>query len=717
MKSSTRTFAAELLHGLVLGAAWFIFVRAFAAAAPAWFAALGGVLGAWGAGHLARLRVRAGVRGLVFVVAWAALQTAASLMARWTWVSEALGPVQVLASTDALGWFAAGLGAAGLLRTASGLGSRWASGLGGLLEATVITTAVASTLFAHRDGMIARPLEISDWFYSRGIDPVLAFTGVGAVAAVLAAGAWLRGRSVAQGLLVLALFAGLAGLTASWLQSAQPGSLLEAKGSRQAEEAEQRSQTGAPGAAQPNPNEPQADELQSPQRRRPVAVVVFHKDVEPFGGVLYFRTSSFSQFNGVRLVAPTSRTVAPGHARRAPTDGPIELPDPPGLEVREAVATDVAMLTDAEVPPALIDPVRYDPRPNPSPARFRRMVHVVSRPVTASVEDLLGYAPGDPTWEVERWQHYTELPSDPRYIELATRLVQPLDPSFADDPLAQALVIKQHLEETATYSYRRDYGAAEDPTAAFLFSEERLGYCVHLAHSMALLMRALGVPSRVSAGFAVPLSRKGTGSAALLTTGDAHAWAEIHLDGVGWLPIEVSPEKTEVEPSEPAYDLQQLLGEMARNEGRFERRSPDRWDLSWLRHAPWLVPVGGLLFVLWLWSVRVWRQLAPHVARPERRVGLTYRATLDVLSSLGFARRPEETWEAFGQRVAPAVPSLRPLSEQFLRVALSPHRAAARQRGPVFSRLARDVRIEARSAAGWRRFTAPFEVWCWWRVR
>src|SRR5262249_56373760 len=44
------------------------------------------------------------------------------------------------------------------------------------------------------------------------------------------------------------------------------------------------------------------DEYRSDGGRAPVAVVVFHGDWEPPSGVLYFRQSAFSNYNGRRLV-------------------------------------------------------------------------------------------------------------------------------------------------------------------------------------------------------------------------------------------------------------------------------------------------------------------------------------------------------------------------------------------------------------------------------
>ncbi|CAN0597428.1 unnamed protein product, partial [Laminaria digitata] len=169
-------------------------------------------------------------------------------------------------------------------------------------------------------------------------------------------------------------------------------------------------------------------------------------------------------------------------------------------------------------------------------------------------------------WDERLWSHYAEIPHDERYHDLARRLQSGLREDYKSDPMALAFTIKRYLETKSTYSFQRKY-VGKDPTAEFLFSEEKRGYCVHLAHSAAYLLRAVGVPTRVSAGYAVPASNLGRGSALLIKDGDAHAWAEIYLAGVGWVPIEVTPEKTDIEPPQfNEQDLQQLLGEMARQE-------------------------------------------------------------------------------------------------------------------------------------------------------
>lgn len=79
----------------------------------------------------------------------------------------------------------------------------------------------------------------------------------------------------------------------------------------------------------------------------------------------------------------------------------------------------------------------------------------------------------------------------------------------------------------------------------FLFSS-RAGFCEHYASSFVVLMRAAGLPARVVTGY-----QGGWWSAAsqylLIRHSDAHAWAEVWIDALGWLRVDptaaIAPER------------------------------------------------------------------------------------------------------------------------------------------------------------------------------
>ncbi|QGK70908.1 transglutaminase [Allosaccharopolyspora coralli] len=76
-----------------------------------------------------------------------------------------------------------------------------------------------------------------------------------------------------------------------------------------------------------------------------------------------------------------------------------------------------------------------------------------------------------------------------------------------------------------------------DGVADFLFRGKR-GYCEQFASAMAVLLRAVGIPSRVAVGFTAGTDQ---GETRTITTDDAHAWVEAHLPGVGWTTFDPTP--------------------------------------------------------------------------------------------------------------------------------------------------------------------------------
>jgi transglutaminase-like putative cysteine protease len=81
-----------------------------------------------------------------------------------------------------------------------------------------------------------------------------------------------------------------------------------------------------------------------------------------------------------------------------------------------------------------------------------------------------------------------------------------------------------------------DYdGNGVDVIAEFL--ERKAGYCVHFSSAMAVMARALDIPSRIAVGYA-PGGSNGIVDGETeytATSDDLHAWTEIYFEGVGWI--------------------------------------------------------------------------------------------------------------------------------------------------------------------------------------
>lgn len=79
--------------------------------------------------------------------------------------------------------------------------------------------------------------------------------------------------------------------------------------------------------------------------------------------------------------------------------------------------------------------------------------------------------------------------------------------------------------------------AGEDYVDWFL-NHSKKGYCMHFASAAVLLLRTAGIPARYVSGYVVNVPRTGY---AVVPDSAAHAWVEYYKDGVGWLPLEVTP--------------------------------------------------------------------------------------------------------------------------------------------------------------------------------
>ena len=66
------------------------------------------------------------------------------------------------------------------------------------------------------------------------------------------------------------------------------------------------------------------------------------------------------------------------------------------------------------------------------------------------------------------------------------------------------------------------------------FAASKRGYCMHYATTMAVVLRNLGIPARVVAGF-LPGERIGRSAIETVSNSRAHAWVEVYFPGFDWV--------------------------------------------------------------------------------------------------------------------------------------------------------------------------------------
>lgn len=123
----------------------------------------------------------------------------------------------------------------------------------------------------------------------------------------------------------------------------------------------------------------------------------------------------------------------------------------------------------------------------------------------------------------------------PQVIELAGQVT-----AGADTPFDRAVTLNRFFTQPGNgfrYDEETAPGSGGDALVDFLL-QGRTGYCEQYASSMAIMLRAVGVPARVAIGFTAGTPTEGFRR---ITTEDAHAWVEAWFDGVGWIIFDPTP--------------------------------------------------------------------------------------------------------------------------------------------------------------------------------
>jgi transglutaminase-like putative cysteine protease len=97
--------------------------------------------------------------------------------------------------------------------------------------------------------------------------------------------------------------------------------------------------------------------------------------------------------------------------------------------------------------------------------------------------------------------------------------------------------IDVYLRDNLTY--QQDVPKRSYPLAAFL-DQDRAGYCQQFSGAMALMLRMLGIPARVAAGFSAG-GREPDSNNFLVDDTDAHNWVEVFFPNIGWATFDPTP--------------------------------------------------------------------------------------------------------------------------------------------------------------------------------
>jgi hypothetical protein len=231
------------------------------------------------------------------------------------------------------------------------------------------------------------------------------------------------------------------------------------------------------------------------------------------------------------------------------------------------------------------------------------------------------------------WTRYLRLPPiDPRIAPLAREW------SGEGSEHEQATRIEHHLQRDFRYKLDGPARPVRDPLADFLFVRKE-GYCEYFASAMAVMLRTIGIPSRVATGFQSGYFNN-VSRLNVVRASDAHAWVEAWVDGA-WTTFDPTPYSDAPPPDSAlshfdmyldaldnswrewvlSYDLTHQILMAARLEDTLRHVRAPHLDWRYLLGALWV-----LLAVIY--APRFWRNLRARLRRTRRAGAPASEATL-----------------------------------------------------------------------------------------
>jgi transglutaminase-like putative cysteine protease len=164
----------------------------------------------------------------------------------------------------------------------------------------------------------------------------------------------------------------------------------------------------------------------------------------------------------------------------------------------------------------------------------------------ATIRDLQNAGEVYPDWVTER---YLQLPDSvtQRTKDLAMQIT-----NGRQTPYDKVAAITEYLRNAIKYSETVPTPPANQDLVDWFLFDLREGFCNYYASSEVILLRSLGIPARLAAGYAQgePVELTGT---YIVKERDGHAWPEVYFPGLGWV---------EFEPTSSQPALERLSGEI-----------------------------------------------------------------------------------------------------------------------------------------------------------
>ena len=252
-------------------------------------------------------------------------------------------------------------------------------------------------------------------------------------------------------------------------------------------------------------------------------------------------------------------------------------------------------------------------------------------------QDISDYLRQESHYNKYIYEKFTELQAADRKL-LLEYIGDPGDQSDGHvDYKAAINAIRSYLEDNFIYS--EDPGASGDGSALRTFFETGKGYDVQFATAATLMFRFYGIPARYVGGYMISesdVSSKKAGDVIQVSGEAAHAWTEIYIDGIGFVPLEVTPEyygrmeeadlEIGISNESLVKEFQKLYGgsrEYAESDDeKSEPLDESEKDEGFL----WIIPLILLVILLVIILIPVIRKLIRRLKEESERKRLFYKS-------------------------------------------------------------------------------------------
>jgi transglutaminase-like putative cysteine protease len=162
-----------------------------------------------------------------------------------------------------------------------------------------------------------------------------------------------------------------------------------------------------------------------------------------------------------------------------------------------------------------------------------RVLPVTGEDLHYEISAHSGPSLAEPLYPDDRGRYLRLPPIDTRIWALARQW------AGEGDAFERARRIQEHLRHDFEYSLESSDVPLRDPLGNFLFVTKR-GYCEYFASAMAVILRTLGIPSRVATGFQSGFYNEVSGMY-VMRASDAHVWVEAWFERRGWVTMDPTP--------------------------------------------------------------------------------------------------------------------------------------------------------------------------------